>query len=110
MITSHEILPSHDPRDGPLVTASHDALAAAVTYSGVIGYTASAAILRKDGLEIDRTQYNLRRQVSSGKTLSRQAELELLLGDLEQEGNERLRVNSREGSSGKRELSIQTSI
>jgi hypothetical protein len=27
-------------------------------HSGVIGYTASAAILRKDGLEIDRKQFN----------------------------------------------------
>jgi hypothetical protein len=57
------------------------------THSGVIGYTASAAILRKDGLEIDRKKYNnLRRNANAGRQLTRQEELELLLGDLEREG------------------------
>jgi hypothetical protein len=53
----------------------------------VIGYTALAAILRKDSLELDRKKYNnLRRDANAGKALTRQEELELLLRDLEQEG------------------------
>jgi len=86
---------NHAPNPDPFQYIQHrgkrprysDALAAATTHSGVISYTASAAILRKDGLELDRKQYNnLRQQASSGRELTRQAELELLLGDLEQEG------------------------
>ena len=75
---------------------------ATITHSNIINNTASTASLR------NRKKYHLRRLVSSGKTLTRQAELEPLLGDLEQEGDEGLRVDLREGSSGKRELSIQT--
>jgi hypothetical protein len=56
---------NHAPNPHPFQYIQHcskrpgygDALAA-VTHSGVIGYTASAAILRKDGLEIDRKQFN----------------------------------------------------
>jgi hypothetical protein len=86
---------NHAPNPDPFQYIQHrskrprysDALAAATTHLGVISYKASAAILHKDGLELDRKQYNnLRRQASSGRELTRQAELELLLGDLEQEG------------------------
>jgi hypothetical protein len=64
-----------------------EALAIAETHRGVISYTASAEILRKQGLEeIERKKYyNLRRQAKSGGKLTRQ-ELQLLLGDLDQEG------------------------
>ena len=86
---------NHAPNPDPFQYIQHrtkrpgysEALAAAKTHSGVISYTASAAILRKEGWELDRKKYNnLRRQASSGKELTRQGELELVLGDLEQEG------------------------
>lgn len=86
---------NHAPNPDPFQYIQHrskqpgysNALAAANTYSGVISYLASAAILRKDSLEIDRKQYNnLQRQASSSKELTRQAKLELLLRDLKREG------------------------
>jgi hypothetical protein len=53
----------------------------------VISYTALAAILRKDSLELDRKKYNnLRQNANAGKALTKQEELKLLLRDLEQEG------------------------
>jgi hypothetical protein len=76
---------NHPPNPDPFQYIQHrgkqpgydTALAIAAMHSGVIGYTASAAILCKDGIEIDHKTYNnLRRQVSSGKDLTRQAELE----------------------------------
>jgi hypothetical protein len=61
------------------------AVVAAATQRGVISYKESAAILQKDGLEIDKKQYyNLHQKEDKG-ILTRQDELQLILRTLEEE-------------------------
>jgi len=56
----------------------------ASSYRGTIGYAESSAILRKEGLELDRsTFYNLQRKDSAGSLLA-QEEARLLLAYLDQ--------------------------
>jgi hypothetical protein len=85
---------NHAPNPDPFQYIQHrskkpgytEAVTIAATHSGIISYTQSADILRKDGLEIDRKMYySLHRKEKTGD-LTKQEELQLLLGDLEQEG------------------------
>jgi hypothetical protein len=56
-------------------------------YSRVISYTASAAILCRDSLELNCKKYNnLQWNANASRELTRQEELKLLLGDLKREG------------------------
>jgi hypothetical protein len=62
------------------------ALAIATSHRGILSYKASAAVLKKEGLEIKRKKYwNLQRKEGEG-TLTRQEELKYLLKLLEGEG------------------------
>ena len=75
----------------------------ATTHAGVISYTASAEILQKEGLELDKKKfYRLQDKEAVGE-LTRQEELQVLLTHLQDEGfHPRVRAEYVETAGGNR--------
>jgi hypothetical protein len=93
-IRSKNLLHNHAPNPDPFQFHEHQdqrpgwaaALAAGSVHRGLISYKDHAALLKKSGLpELSKKKYyNLLRKEGKG-TLTRQEELELILGLLEEE-------------------------